>query len=175
MFHLYTSNNHRVTNALLNTDHVREQQQQAAHLSLSDQKLITILLLFLFLIMISSVQILMVHTAPLRRTDPSVKEKVQIQRELKQMDKTMEKLSRDNVLPIDKWRLLFNIQKYVYRFQDLFYVVNKENYTIYNSSDNETQRNYCDEQPSQLRMLKLNITNIYHLDFLLFLFRGSIS
>jgi hypothetical protein len=166
----------------------REQQQQQTcrssdqlyrynHESISatlrrDLPGIIILLVFLIIIIIILVQSLIVHVSRHRTNAPS---KQKIQEELKQMDQSMETISRDNVLPIDKWRLLFNIQKYVYRFQDLFYVVNKENYTIYNSSDNETQRNYCDEQPSQLRMLKLNITNIYHLDFLLFLFRGSIS
>jgi hypothetical protein len=66
----------------------------------------------------------------------------------------METILSDNVLPIDKWRLLFHIQKYVYRFQYLFDLFNKQNYTKYDSSDNQKKRNYCNEEPSQLSMFK---------------------
>ena len=50
-----------------------------------------------------------------------------IQEELKQMDDSMETILRDNVLPIDKWRLLFHIQTYLYHFQYLFDLFNNEN------------------------------------------------
>jgi hypothetical protein len=171
MLHLYTSSN-IITNALLSPDKIREQQQQQTSRSsnqlhrynhdpiLNNSTLgtlrrdllpIIILLVFLILVIIILVQILIVHTS---RYGSNYSSMQKIQEELKEMDKSMETILRDNVLPIDKWRLLFHIQRYVYRFQDLFYLFKKQNYTIYNSSDIQTKRNYCDEQPNQLRMLK---------------------
>jgi len=164
MLHLYTSYN-SISKSLLNSGHVREQQQQQTsrssyqlyrynHEPVSNNLLhrdippIIILLVFLFLIIIVISQILIVHTS---RYGSSYSAMQKIQEELKQMDDSMEQILRNNVLPIDKWRLLLNIQTYVYRFQDLFY---KQNHTKYNTSDNHTKRNYCDQQPSQLSMFK---------------------
>ena len=78
---------------------------------------ILILLFFLFLIVITLSQILVVHTS---RYGANFSTMQKIQEELKQMDESMEVLLRDHVLPIDKWRLLFHIQTYLYRFEDLF-------------------------------------------------------
>ena len=87
-----------------------------------------------------------------------------MQEELKQMDDSMETILRDNVLPIDKWRLLFHIRTYLNHFHYLFDSVNNENNnssvqlkrkTIGSSvSNNHKRRKYCDEQPNQLSMLK---------------------
>jgi hypothetical protein len=166
MLQLYTSYN-SISKSLLNPGHVREQQQQTSrssyqlyrynHEPVSNNLLhrdippIIILLVFLFLIIIVLSQILVVHTS---RYGSSYSSMQKIQQELKQMDDSMEKILRDNVLPIDKWRLLLNIQTYVYRFQDLFYLFNKQNHTKYNTSDNHTKKNYCNQEPSQLSMFE---------------------
>jgi len=78
---------------------------------------ILILLFFLFLIVITLSQILVVHTS---RYGANFSNMQKVQEELKQMDESMEALLRDHVLPIDKWKLLFHIQTYLYRFEDLF-------------------------------------------------------
>ena len=96
---------------------------------------ILILLFFLFLIVITLSQILVVHTS---RYGANFSTMQKIQEELKQMDESMEVLLRDHVLPIDKWRLLFHIQTYLYRFEDLFE-------SFHNISDERTtNRNVTD-------------------------------
>jgi hypothetical protein len=166
MLQLYTSYN-SISKSLLNPGHVREQQQQTSrssyqlyrynHEPVSSNLLrrdippILILLFFLFLIVITLSQILVVHTS---RYGANFSTMQKIQEELRLMDDSMESLLRDNVLPIDKWRLLLNIQTYVYRFQDLFYLFNKQNHTKYNTSDNHTKKNYCNQEPSQLSMFE---------------------
>ncbi len=114
---------------------------------------IFICLFFLFLIIIILSQILIVHSS---RSGANMSNMYKIQEELKQMDESMETILREDVLPIDKWRLLFHIQNYVYRFKDLF---NQQNHSASDEMRNEslhnrTQRNYCHEEPDQLRMLK---------------------
>jgi hypothetical protein len=84
---------------------------------------ILILLFFLFLIVITLSQILVVHTS---RYGANFSTMQKIQEELRLMDDSMESLLRDNVLPIDKWRLLFHIQTYLYRFEYLFDLFNNE-------------------------------------------------
>jgi hypothetical protein len=88
---------------------------------------ILILLFFLFLIVITLSQILVVHTS---RYGANFSTMQKIQEELRLMDESMEVLLRDNVLPIDKWRLLFHIQTYLDRFEYLFNTFN-------NRTDNE--------------------------------------
>ena len=78
---------------------------------------ILILLFFLFLIIITLSQILVVHTS---RYGANFYSMQKVQEELKQMDESMEAMLRDNVLPIDKWRLLFHIETYLSRFEYLF-------------------------------------------------------
>jgi len=89
---------------------------------------ILILLFFLLLIIITLSQILVVHTS---RYGANFSSMQKLQEELKVMDESMEALLRDNVLPIDKWRLLFNIQTYLNRFDDLFHLF--DNQTITNT------------------------------------------
>lgn len=83
---------------------------------------ILILLFFLFLIVITLSQILVVHTS---RYGTNFSAMQKLQEELKLMDESMEVLLRDNVLPIDKWRLLFHIQSYLTRFEYLFHLFNE--------------------------------------------------
>jgi hypothetical protein len=171
------TNYNSIANTLLNTDYVREQQQQQQQTSRSSYQLyrynhepistsllprdippIVILLFFLFLIVIVLLQILVVHKS---RYGSNYSTMQKIQEELRQMDESMETILRHNVLPIDKWRLLFHIRTYVSHFQYLFYLFNKQNYTRMNdiksnSSDNQKKRIYCNEEPSQLRMFKIN-------------------
>ena len=89
----------------------------SSHLLRRDIPPILVLLFFLFLIIITLSQILVVHTS---RYGANFSAMQKIQEELKLMDYSMEELLRDNVLPIDKWRLLFHIQTYLYRFEDIF-------------------------------------------------------
>ena len=116
---------------------------------------IIIIFLFLFLIIIILSQILVVHTS---RHASKYAEMHRIQDELKQMDKSMETMLQNNVLPIEKWRLLFHIQTYVDHFQYLYQLLKGGNQSIIdqrttNSSDKNFQgKNLCSEQPSQLRM-----------------------
>ncbi|CAF0758216.1 unnamed protein product [Rotaria sp. Silwood1] len=95
---------------------------------------ILILLFFLFLLVISLSQILVVHTS---RYGANFSAMQKIQDELKQMDESMEALLRDNVLPIDKWRLLFQIQTYLYRFELLFDSFNNDSNLIINNQINK--------------------------------------
>jgi hypothetical protein len=108
---------------------------------------ILILLFFLFLIVIILSQILVVHTS---RYGANFSAMQKIQEELKQMDDSMEALLRDNVLPIDKWRLLFHIQTYLYRFEYLFNSFNNESSLIRNNDLNQTitkiHRKHADNQ-----------------------------
>jgi len=92
---------------------------------------ILILLFFLFLIVITLSQILVVHTS---RYGTNFSTMQKIQEELRLMDDSMEALLRDNVLPIDKWRLLFHIQTYLYRFEYLFNLFNNESDLIINQT-----------------------------------------
>jgi len=94
---------------------------------------ILILLFFLFLIVITLSQILVVHTS---RYGANFSSMQKVQEELKQMDESMEALLRDNVLPIDKWRLLFHIQTYLSRFEDLFDSFNNNSDVIINNRTN---------------------------------------
>lgn len=94
---------------------------------------ILILLFFLFLLVISLSQILVVHTS---RYGANFSAMQKLQEELKQMDESMEALLRDNVLPIDKWRLLFQIQTYLYRFEFLFDSFNNDSSQIINDITN---------------------------------------
>ena len=145
------TNYNSIANTLLNTDYVREQQQQqtsrssyqlyrynhepvSSNLLRRDIPPILILLFFLFLIVITLSQILVVHTS---RYGANFSTMQKVQEELKQMDDSMEALLRDNVLPIDKWRLLFHIQTYLYRFEYLF--------DLFNNETNST--NLCSSQP----------------------------
>jgi hypothetical protein len=175
MLHLYDGYQlHK--SSLINSDRIREQQQTSRspqqlyrynHEPVSTNFLrrdippILILLFFLFLIIIILSQILVVHTS---RYGINFSSMQKMQEELKQMDDSMETILRDNVLPIDKWRLLFHIRTYLNHFQSLFDLFNNENN---NSSvqlkrqkigsfvsNNHKQRKYCDEQPNQLSMLK---------------------
>ena len=77
---------------------------------------ILILLFFVFLIVISLSQILVVHTS---RYGANFSPIQKIQQELNLMDDSMKTLLHKNALPIDKWRLLFQIQTYFYRFKYL--------------------------------------------------------
>jgi hypothetical protein len=99
---------------------------------------ILILLFFLFLIVITLSQILVVHTS---RYGANFSTMQKIQEELKLMDDSMEALLRDNVLPIDKWRLLFHIQTYLYRFESLFDLFNNDSNLITNQSLSQTITN----------------------------------
>lgn len=181
MLNLYESYN-SITDALLYFDlregpREQEQEQQQTSTSRSSHQLyrynhepvtnnllrrdippVLILIFFLFLVVLILSQILIVHKS---RYGSNYSSMQQIQEELKQMDESMETILRDNVLPIDQWRLLFHIQKYAYRFQELFRLSNKQNSTFMNSSDNQKHKNYCDEQPSQLRMFKRIYICIY--------------
>ncbi|CAF0744901.1 unnamed protein product [Adineta steineri] len=128
--------------SLLNSDYERDQQEQE-QISRSSYELyrynhepvstnilrrdippILILLFFLFLIIIILSQILVIHSS---RYGTNFSAMQKIQGELKQMDESMERLLSDNVLPIDKWRLLFHIQTYLNRFEYLFDLFNNEN------------------------------------------------
>ncbi|CAM4809632.1 unnamed protein product, partial [Rotaria magnacalcarata] len=60
-----------------------------------------------------------------------------IQEELKQMDESMEAILRGNVLPIDKWRLLFQIQAHLYRFELLFDTFNNDSNLMINEITNK--------------------------------------
>ncbi|CAF1651326.1 unnamed protein product [Rotaria magnacalcarata] len=95
---------------------------------------ILILLFFLFLLIISLSQILVVHTS---RYGANFSAMQKIQEELKQMDESMEAILRDNVLPIDKWRLLFQIQVYLYRFELLFDTFNNDSNLMINEITNK--------------------------------------
>jgi hypothetical protein len=95
---------------------------------------ILILLFFLFLIIITLSQILVVHTS---RYGANFSTMQKIQEELRLMDESMEVLLRDNVLPIDKWRLLFHIQTYLDRFEYLF-----ESFNNRTELFNETKTNF---------------------------------
>ena len=99
---------------------------------------ILILLFFLFLIVITLSQILVVHSS---RYGANFSTMQQIQEELKQMDESMEAILRDNVLPIDKWRLLFQIQTYLYRFENLFQTFDNLTESINNGNQNESLSN----------------------------------
>lgn len=124
-----------VTNSLHNIDTIREQQvsrpsQQlyrythepvSSNLLRRDIPPILILIFFLFLIVIIISQILVVHTS---RYGNNFSTMQKIQEELKQMDESMEQILHNNVLPITKWRLLFRIQTYLYRFEYLFNLFN---------------------------------------------------
>lgn len=100
---------------------------------------ILILLFFLFLIVITLSQILVVHTS---RYGANFSTMQKIQEELKLMDESMEALLRDNVLPIDKWRLLFHIQTYLYRFESLFDLFNNHSNLTRNYLSNQTIKNF---------------------------------
>jgi hypothetical protein len=147
---------------------------------------ILILLFFLFLIIITLSQILVVHTS---RYGANFSTMQKIQEELKLMDDSMEVLLRDHVLPIEKWRLLFHIQTYLYRFEYLFQLFNNDsnlikNNLLFNKSNQillkenmnyqlrkeysqwkqrkienkkkKRKRNYCREEPRFLRKFKKN-------------------
>ena len=103
---------------------------------------ILILLFFLFLVIIILSQILVVHSS---RYGTNFSAMQKIQGELKQMDESMERLLSANVLPIDKWRLLFHIQTYLARFRELF-----NEGTNRTTAPVERRTNYCPEQPSRL-------------------------
>ncbi len=169
MFHSYNSYN-SLAKGWLNPNHARDQQQQTSrssyqlyryhHEPMSTNLLrrdfppIFILLFFLFLIVIILSQVLLLHTS---RYGTNFSATQKLQEDLRQMDESMETILRHNVLPIDKWRLLFHIRTYVSHFQYLFYLFNKQNSTTTNdvksnSSDNQKKRIYCNEEPSQLRM-----------------------
>lgn len=167
MLGLYNSYN-SLANAFLTND-AREPQQQSSrssyqlyrynHEPVSNSLLrrdippVLLLVFFLFLIVIVVSQILVVHTS---RYGSNYSSMQKIQEELKKMDESMETILRDNVLPIDQWRLLYHIQKYVYHFQDLFRLFNKPNHTLNNTLDIQKHKNYCDEEPSQLCMFTIN-------------------
>jgi hypothetical protein len=144
---------YKIANALSNFDKKSEQQQQKQK-SLSQYQLyrynhepistkflrrdippILILLFFLFLIIIILSQILVVHTS---RYGSNYAAMQKVQDELKQMDESMETLLRNNVLPIDQWRLLFHIQIYLYRFEHLFNFFNVK-YNKTNEYFNQTR------------------------------------
>ena len=101
---------------------------------------ILILLFFLFLIVITLSQILVVHTS---RYGTNFSTMQKLQEELKLMDESMEVLLRDNVLPIDQWRLLFHIQSYLTRFEYLFHSFNSPADSII---INQTKTNFRIEQ-----------------------------
>lgn len=137
MLHLYQPYRYHKS-PLLNSDKIREQQQTSRSLNRlyrynhepvssnflrRDIPPIIILLFFLFLIIIILSQILVVHTS---RYGSNYSSMQKIQEELRKMDDSMETILRDNVLPIDKWRLLFHIQTYLYRFEYLFYLFNNQ-------------------------------------------------
>jgi hypothetical protein len=122
MLHIY--GNYNSSSTPLN---YHEQERQASRSQF--------LLFFLFLIVIILSQILVVHTS---RYGANFSAMQKIQEELKQMDDSMEALLRDNVLPIDKWRLLFHIQTYLYRFEYLFNSFNNESSLIRNNDLNQT-------------------------------------
>ncbi|CAF1619962.1 unnamed protein product [Adineta ricciae] len=133
---------------------------------------ILILLFFLFLIIIILSQILVVHSS---RYGTNFSAMQKIQEELKQMDESMEQILSANVLPIDKWRLLFHIQTYLYRFESLFNLFNNQsNHTSQNERQSpqmikhvqdrlkhltdpkdttllHKRRKFCPEQPRQLK------------------------
>jgi len=133
--------------SLINSDHVREQYQQTSrssnelyryhHEPISSTLLrrdippIFILAFFLFLIIIILSQILVVHSS---RYETNFSAMQKIQGELKEMDESMEKILRNNVLPVDKWRLLFHLQTYLNRFEYLF--------DLFNNETNSTNENF---------------------------------
>jgi len=57
----------------------------------------------------------------------------------------METILRNNVVPIEKWRLLFDIQTYVSHYEYLFNLLNANNQSM-----NSQQRDYCPEEPQRL-------------------------
>ena len=97
---------------------------------------ILILLFFLFLIVITLSQILVVHTS---RYGTNFSAMQKLQEELKLMDESMEVLLRDNVLPIEKWRLLFHIQSYLTRFEYLFHLFNNRMDSMINQTKTSVQ------------------------------------
>ncbi|CAF1565025.1 unnamed protein product [Rotaria magnacalcarata] len=131
-----------LTNSLNNLDNVSEQQQQTSRSSYQlyrythepvssnlvrrDIPPILILIFFLFLIVIIISQILVVHTS---RYGNNFSTMQKIQEELKKMDESMETILHDNVLPINKWRLLFHIQTHLYRFEYLFALFNNQSHS----------------------------------------------
>ena len=125
---------------------------------------VIIICLFLFLIIIILSQILVVHTSRYGSKYASMQK---IQEELKQMDQSMNTILRDNVLPIDKWRLLLHIQTYVDHFQYLYRLFKQEIQSSIeqrngNSSDKNFQgKNLCSEQPSQLRMFEWEFLRVF--------------
>ncbi|CAF3442465.1 unnamed protein product [Rotaria sp. Silwood1] len=140
------------TNALQNLDNVREQQRQQtarssyqlyrySHEPISSNLLrrdippILVLVFFLFLIIIILSQILVVHTS---RYGTNFSTMQKTQEELKQMDESMETILHKNVLPINKWRLLFHIQTYLYRFEYFFNLFNDQNNST-NENLNQTK------------------------------------
>ncbi|CAF0846364.1 unnamed protein product [Adineta ricciae] len=193
---LYTYNSHHSSSS---TSLISQDQRQ--HSSRSNQQLhryshdpvssnllhrdippILILLFFLFLIIITLSQILVVHTS---RYGANFSSMQKIQEELKQMDESMEAMLRENVLPIEQWRLLFRIQAYLSRFEDLFGLWGSSTTARENSMSNKTKisseeyqrlqwkyakarnsqprqnakrrnRNYCSEEPRHLHGRFLN-------------------
>jgi hypothetical protein len=150
MLHAYGSSYHSSSTSLISYD--KEQQTSrsnhqlyrynhepvSSNLLRRDIPPILILLFFLFLIIITLSQILVVHTS---RYGTNFSTMQKIQEELKLMDDSMEALLRDNVLPIDKWRLLFHIQTYLYRFEYLFDSFNNDSDIITNEFSNNRTNN----------------------------------
>jgi hypothetical protein len=119
-----------------------------------------LVLLFFFIIILS--QILVVHYS---RPGTHYSSMQKIHSELRQMDESMETILRQNVSPIDKWRLLFHIQTYVYHFQYLIDLFNTSNQTKIIYSDNQKKRDYCNEEPSQLSRFRSMKNIVFIFDY----------
>ena len=140
----YGRNQHKRGQASRSTQQLYRYNHEpnAANLLRRDIPPIVILVVFLFLIIIILSQILVVHTS---RYGSNLSATQQIQAELKQMDESMETILRNNVVPIEKWRLLFDIQTYVSHYEYLFNLLNANNQSM-----NSQQRDYCPEEPQRL-------------------------
>ncbi|CAF3593672.1 unnamed protein product [Rotaria sordida] len=114
---------------------------------------ILILAFFLFLIIIILSQILVVHTS---RYGINFSTMQKNQEELKEMDASMETILHNNVLPINKWRLLFYIQTRLYRFQYLFDLFNNQN-NLTNENFNQSNEIFKQENNNSH-----SVSNIKH-------------
>ncbi|UJR25040.1 hypothetical protein I4U23_006400 [Adineta vaga] len=161
---LYAYGNHH-SSSLIPPKHSSRTNQQLhrySHEPISSNLLhrdippVLILLLFLFLIIIILSQILVVHTS---RYGANFSSMQKVQEELKQMDESMEALLRNNVLPIEQWRLLFHIQTYLSRFENLFHSwtnLTNTSKSLKISNHKLKHRNYCSEEPRYLQGRFLN-------------------